>query len=258
MSELPAYPHAPTLFATAPRHESPWTALYTLMLRTQLTRARVWSLALLGLLGVIVAFVVGNATAASASLDAGTEIMNEFGLWLLVPVPTLVFASSALGDLVEDKTLVYLWLRPVDRWRIVTSAAAASMSISWPLVVPALTAGAVLTNGGQELVAGTALAATVVMAAYVGLFVLLGLLTRRPLAWGLLYIFIWEGFIARGSGAAAKLALRAYGSSILRYFTGIELLTSEIDYVWALVIPPVVAVATLAFATRRLSRGDVD
>ena len=48
-------------------------------------------------------------------IEAGTSFIDAFGLSLLVPVTTLVFASAALGDPADDGTLVYLWLRPVPR-----------------------------------------------------------------------------------------------------------------------------------------------
>ena len=45
--------------------------------------------------------------------------MSGFGLALVLPVATLVFASASFGDLVDDQTLVYLWLRdlPLDAFR---------------------------------------------------------------------------------------------------------------------------------------------
>lgn len=230
--------------------------LYVLMLRTQVTRARLVALAALAVLGIVVAAAVGNAHPRDA-LEAGTELINEFGLWLLVPVPALVFASAALGDPTDDQTLVYLWLRPVRRSTIVLAGYLAALTATWPLVVPPLAAAAALTGGGTDLVVGTAIAATVTLVGYLGLFLVLGLRFRFPLAWGLLYIFIWEGFIARGSETAAKLALRAYGASLLRDRTGVELLTSTIDPTWSLVVPALIAVVTLTYASWRLARQDV-
>ncbi len=52
--------------------------------------------------------------------------MASVGFGLVLPVVALVFGGAALGELREDKTLVYLWLRPMDRWPIVVGAAGAA------------------------------------------------------------------------------------------------------------------------------------
>ena len=53
----------------------------------------------------------------------GATLVNDYGLTVLVPVVALVFSSSTLGDLVDDKTLVYIWLRPVNRLTVAAAAA---------------------------------------------------------------------------------------------------------------------------------------
>ena len=226
------------------------------MLRTQVTRTRVLSLGSLSTLGVIVGWALGSSRVPD-HLRAGTDFVNLFGLSLLVPVATLVFASSMFGDPSDDGTLVYLWLRPVARWKLTLATALTSFSVTWPLVVPPLVLAAALTQAGMALVVGTFIAATVMVLAYVGVFLALGLRVKRPLVWGLLYIFIWEGFIARGSANAAKVAVRAYGSSILRDYTGANLILADIDFVWAVVVPLVAGVLALAYATYRLRHQDV-
>ena len=51
---------------------------------------------------------------------------NQKAWFFVLPVVALVFAGAAIGDLRDDKTLVYLWLRPMDRWPIVVGAALAA------------------------------------------------------------------------------------------------------------------------------------
>jgi ABC-2 type transport system permease protein len=190
-------------------------------------------------------------------LAAGTEFANTFGLSLFVPIVALVFASSMFGDLRDDGTLVYLWLRPLSRLKLAGAAFAAALTISWPLAIPPLVTGTYLTRGGPDLVLGTLAAASLVLVAYVGVFCALGLRVKRPLVWGLLYIFIWEGFVARGSFTAAKVAIRAYGSSLLHQFTGADLILSDIDLVWAITVPLAVAALGLTYTVWRLHHQDV-
>lgn len=230
--------------------------LYRLMLEMQLTRARLIALGALGIVAVVVGATIGHGHVADRVAD-GARFINGFGLALLVPVASLVFASSALGDPNEDGTLVYLWLRPVPRWKIIVAAALSSLSATWPVVAVPLALTAALVGGGTSLVVGTLVAVTVSMIGYVGLFVALGLRVKRALVWGLLYIFIWEGFVATANTTAARLAVRSYGRSTLSSISGREIGTIQISPPWSWLVPVLVALAALAYATRRLRRQDI-
>ena len=140
-------------------------AVYRLLVRSLATRGRLISLGLLGLLGVTVGIALG-ASHPFDPLDSGTHFIDAFGLSVLVPVTTLVFSSAALGDATDDGTLVYLWLRPVRRSRLVLAAFAASLTICLPLIGIPLVVAAAFVNGGPELVSGTAMAAAVSVVAY--------------------------------------------------------------------------------------------
>lgn len=229
-------------------------ALYRLILRSQASRGR---LALLGALGVV-AIIIGIAIGTADSTDkAGTDFVNEFGLTLVVPITTLVFASAALGDFIDDSTMVYLWLRPVQRWKLALSAAAASFTVVLPLVLVPLLIAAAATGKGGDLVAGTAAAATLGVAAYTGIFVMLGIRVRRSLLWGLFYVFIWEGFVSRAGETASRLAIRSYTSSVLSDATGFSLRLADISAPWRYVTPLLVLVVALAYASHRLRVQDV-
>ena len=104
---------------------------------------------------------------------------------------------------------------------------------------------------------GTALSATLALVAYTGLFCALGLRVRRALVWGLLYIFIWEGFIATANDTAGRLAVRTYSRSVLTETADVTLRFSAISSPYRWIVPPLVAVVALAYATRRLRRQDV-
>jgi ABC-2 type transport system permease protein len=230
--------------------------IYRLLLRSQVTRARVLALLAVGAVGIVVGAAIGAADPIDAA-RTGARFVNGFGLSLLVPVTALVFSSAALGDPSEDGTLVYLWLRPVRRSRIVVAAAASSFTVCWPLVVVPLSVAAWATGGGTALVVGTVVAATVSLVAYVGLFCALGLRVKRALVWGLLYIFIWEGFIATANDTAARLAVRTYSRSVLSDLADVTLRFSAISSPYRWVVPLLVAVGALAYASWRLRRQDV-
>lgn len=230
--------------------------MFKLLLRLQLTFPRLATMVVLGGLFVVVAVAIAAGRRGSALRNA-TNFVSNVGFVVLVPVASLVFASSSLGDTVEDQTLVYLWLRPMARWRLTLASMAASLVIVWPLVIVPMVIGAKLAGGDGDLVVATALATTVGVFAYVGVFTALGLRVRNALLWGLLYVFIWEGFVAGASDTAARLAIRAYLRSQLAAATGVELRLGAISLPWTWLTPLLVGLAGAALTTRWLRRRDV-
>jgi ABC-2 type transport system permease protein len=230
--------------------------IYRVTLKTQATRARLIALGLLGLVGVLIGLAIGLGDVRDP-LDAGTNMINAFGLSLYAPVVTLVFASASLGDPAEDGTLVYFWLRPVPRWQIVAGTFLATMTVALPLVLVTLGLAAVLTGAGGGLVQGTLASATLAVIAYGGIFTWLGLRVRRALVWGLAYILLWEGFVASAGRSAARLAVRAYTRSVLHHATGINLKLATVSEAYAVIVPVIIGIAAVAITVRRLRRTEV-
>jgi len=229
-------------------------ALYSLILRTQTTRARVVMLGVLGVLGVVIAIPLRGA---DDRLEAASHFIDGFGRTLVLPSTALVFASAALGDVIDDGTMVYLWMRPVPRSNLALAAATATLTVVLPLVVIPLTVAAIVSGAGGDLVVGTILAAVVGVVAYTGLFVTLGVRLKRPLLWGLLYILVWEGFIARLGKSASRLAIASYERSILSSIAGIELRFGDLPTAACVIVPLAVTAVALGYATHRLTVQDV-
>jgi ABC-2 type transport system permease protein len=237
---------------------APTTALalsYRVVLRQLAGRSRIIGLTLLALVAPISGFALGSA---DPSLDDAVRLIASVGLGLVLPVVSLVFAGAAIGDLREDKTLVYLWLRPMDRWPIVAGAALAAGTLVAPITIVPIVAAAALTGVGNGIVVGTLLACVVGLVAYVAVFTLFGVWLRRFIVWGLAYILIWEGFIAQAGAGVARVALRKYTRSILVDRTGADLELADFSLAMAVIVPIVVAVIALALASRRLANQDID
>ncbi len=241
------------------RHLASGAALalvYRLVLRQLASRGRIIGLALLATIAPISGFALGQSS--TADLEDAVQLVAGVGLALVVPIVSLVFGGAAIGDLRDDKTLVYLWLRPMDRWPIVVGAAAAAATIAAPIVITSTALAAVLTGAGNGIVVGTLLATIVGLVAYVAVFTFFGVWLKRFIVWGLAYILIWEGFIAQAGPGVARVAIRKYTRSILVDRTGVRLEMADFSLAVGVVVPVVVAVAALALATRRLNRQDID
>ena len=228
---------------------------YGVLLRQLTSRSRIIGLSLLAMVAPISGFALGSA---DASLDDSVRLIAGVGLGLVVPVVSLVFAGAAIGDLRDDQTLVYLWLRPMDRWPIVVGAALAAATLAAPITIVPVVVAAALTGADSGIVAGTLLACAVGLVAYVGVFTLFGVWLKRFIVWGLAYILIWEGFIAQAGAGVARVALRKYTRSILVDRTGADLDLADFSLAVAIVVPVVVAVVALVVASWRLSTQDVD
>ena len=81
--------------------------------------------------------------------QAAADAISGYGLGILVPLAALWLGTSAIGDLVEDKLLVYLSLKPVPRWQLPAAAILATASIVVPLTALPLTASALVAGAGD-------------------------------------------------------------------------------------------------------------
>lgn len=246
---------------TAPpnnRHVAAGAAIglsYQVVLRQLASRGRIIGLSLLALIAPLSGWALGSS---DASLDDAVGLVAGVGFALVLPIVSLVFGGAALGDLREDKTLVYLWLRPMGRWPIVVGAALAAATLAAPITIISIVGAAMLTGAGNGIVPGTLLATVVGLVAYVCVFTLFGVWLKRFIVWGLAYILIWEGFIAQAGAGVARVALRKYTRSILVDRTGADLELADFSLAMGVIVPLVVAVVALAVAARRLSNQDID
>ena len=229
--------------------------VYRIILRTQVSLGRIAFLSLLASVGLVVGLAIGRRRVRPPRRRHQPH--QRVGLSLYAPVATLVLASAALSDPVDDGTMVYLWLRPMGRWKIGLGALLATWTVTLPLVLVPMVGMAVLSGGGPSLVRGTLLAGSLAVIAYGALFVLLGLWVRRALIWGLAYILLWEGFVAIAGDNAQRLAIRSYTRSLLSDATGVDLFLADISVSASVIVPLVVAAMAFALTAWRLRKMEV-
>ncbi len=240
---------------------------YRVLVRQVVTPGKLVALGALGALIILVGWLVGITADdrdrnTAELLRDGAGYADGFGLIILVPIVALVFGSSVLGETREDGTLVYLWLRPMGRAPVVAGAAAAAATAALPLAVIPTALGGLLAAGGAtgsgDLALAAAAAAALGVAAYSSLFVLLGLLVRKPIMWGLGYVLLWEGLAVGLGEFAARLSLRGYTRSVLSRVGDIDYGFDAHTTTTALIVLAAVAVVGLALAAIRLNRLEVD
>jgi ABC-2 type transport system permease protein len=243
----------------APASAGPGTAaalgtLYRLLLRTQVTVVRLLGIGGLGALAVLLGLF---ARWDDEPVQAGADAAAAYGLGILVPLAALWFGTAAIGDLVEDRLLVYLWLKPVPRWQLPAAAVLATITLLVPLTVLPLAASALVAGSG-ELALRSFVAAFLAACAYTGVFVAAGLWLRRAVWWGLAFVLLWENAGARASDGTARFTVTSWARSLLSSVPGVDVSLDGRSAAAAVVVLPAVAVAGWLAATVRYRRADVD
>lgn len=137
----------------------------------------------------------------------------------VIPLATLIVATNVLGNEIADRTLPYLTLKPIGRWRIVvakylggTLVASVTFLVSYLLAWVLIAA----TKGGAEATALVALVAGTFagIVAYGALFLLVSLVVPRALLAGVMYVLLWESLLARFIPGIKLLSVRHFSESV--------------------------------------------
>jgi ABC-2 type transport system permease protein len=193
---------------TRPRPKGGILAAAKLAFATVGTRGRL--IASVG--GVLFFVALAAILKASGTLDqedAAIEIVVASYFFLLLPLMTVSNASLAFGSAVQDDTLVYLWLRPIAKWKLAVSHVAATVASLVPMIV-VLSLATLLFESSVRFAGGVALASLLIALAYSGPVVALGVRFKRASMMALTYVILVESILG-AVGPIARLSIRNYG-----------------------------------------------
>ncbi len=191
----------------------------------------------------------------------GQSIYLDFFAATLLPLATLVLATAALGDEIEDRTLQYLALKPIGRFRIVLQKFLAILIVAVPIVW----AGIALTwaiasfgyyDGMRDLLLPALLSSLVAILGFGALFLFLSLVIQRALIVGVFYVFIWESALTRYLPGIRAISIRHYTQSLfVRLVDDRRFTIAQVSAQSTVIITIFAIVAIgLALATWRLRR----
>ena len=206
----------------------------------------------------------------------GVDAVSIFGMiiWVLflrfiIPVLGVFYGTSLIADEVEDKTITYLFTRPLRRGAVLlgkylaylvctTLVVLPSVMIVYFMLVPfkdvARSFPALLTDLGL-LALG--------IAAYGAVFTLVGAWLKRPLVVGLVYVFGWEQFAMLMPGYLRRFTVAYYLQALVPHaMPADESVSSLLQSVFAetpsapisLVALVAITVVSLALAMRIVER----
>jgi ABC-type transport system involved in multi-copper enzyme maturation permease subunit len=154
----------------------------------------------------LVARIVQSAGVAPLRVNGvQVDAVSMFGamiwilfLWFIVPVLGVFYGTSLIADEVDDKTITYLFTRPVRRGAVVVGKYMAYLLCTTLVVLPSVMIVYFLMVPFRQIPAS--FISLVVdlgvlglgLAAYGALFALVGAALRRPLLAGLVFVFGWE------------------------------------------------------------------
>jgi hypothetical protein len=196
---------APPPAAAGPgrRLPHPFVAVVGYTLRACLPAKRWWGV----LLPCVGALLFGwLTTVADTTTERAFAFVAEQGLFgLVLPLTCLVIGDAVLGADLRAGTFGFTWLSPVSFATIVGGRWLGGWLVALVTLVPALVLATVVA-GLPETAGAMAVAAIAGSAAYLGLFIMLGAITRRSAVWALAVVFLGERLLGGVLSGIAQLS----------------------------------------------------
>ncbi|MFG3687351.1 ABC transporter permease [Micromonospora sp. NPDC047740] len=181
----------------------------------------------------------------------GPPVLVGLGLAVVLPVVALIVGTGVLGAEIDDGTVVHILTKPLPRWQIVLPKLAVATGVSAATVAVPLYVAGVLADSAR-LGLGLAAASALGALAYSALFLVLSLLTRRPVLLGLVYVLIWEGLLGRFVDGTKVLSIQQWVIAIADRIAPTELLGTTVSVPVAAVLTALVAIGSTILAIDRL------
>jgi ABC-type transport system involved in multi-copper enzyme maturation permease subunit len=238
---LPAAPSERRPLPPAPGYLTSALRVFDLSLGEMLWSRRTIFMALVVGAPVLIALVLRLLVGLGAPLPQNTEIQDGvrttvrmtgpaiFGLmiWVFylrftVPVLGVFYGTSLMADEVEDKTITYLFVRPVSRGAVLFGKYLAYLACTTFVVLPSVVLVYLLvvpiqgSLGGSfiDLLKDLALL-SLGLAVYGSLFAFVGAKFKRPLLIGLVFIFGWEQAALAFPGYMKSFTIAYYLQSLV-------------------------------------------
>jgi ABC-2 type transport system permease protein len=156
-----------------------------------------------------------------------------FGMmvWLLyvrfiVPVLGVFYGTALIADEVDDKTLTYLFTRPIQRSAVVFGKYAAYLTCTVLLLLPSVVIvfflvvpigrGTTIAEGFPAMLSDLAMLIAG-LTAYGAVFALVGARLKRPLVAGLIFALGWEPAVLLVPGYLKRLTVAYYLQALVRH-----------------------------------------
>jgi ABC-2 type transport system permease protein len=175
-------------------------------------------------------------------------------LRFIVPILGIFYGTSLIADEVEDKTITYLFTRPIPRSAVLIGKYLAYLASTVFIVLPSVMlvyflvvpvgAGSIAATF-PSLVRDLALLA-LGLAVYGALFAAVGAWVKRPVLIGLFFAFGWENFALALPGYLKRFTIAFYTQGLVPHAMPQENLLSMLQSFFRESVTPLQAIVTLA------------
>lgn len=219
--------------------------------RALLGGRRAWLLLLMSVLLLAMAVLLRVTVGVDHQVTA--DFLGAVSVAALVPLFGLIVGTGVIGPEIDDGSIVYLLSKPISRPRIILSklvvAAAGTVLFA---AVPTFVAGLVMSGTAGRIALGFGVAALVASVAYSAIFLLLSVVTRHAVVYGLAYALIWEGLLGSFVPGARTLSVQQWSLSLTEAIATRDLVSSDVRLAVAGVLLAVVIVGATWYAGQRL------
>ena len=210
---------------------------------------------------VLAAVVPNSSLRINGALVGGPSIFGMM-IWLLyvrfiVPVLGVFYGTALIADEVDDKTITYLFTRPIPRGAVLIGKYLAYLVCTVLLILPTVTLVFFLIVPLGEGSVGQAFPSLLTdlgmlalgLATYGALFAFIGARLKRPLVIGLVFTFGWEPTIMLVPGYLKQLTVAYYLQSLVPHVMPDDSTLTALLQVFSDVPPIGASLAALAIIT---------
>jgi ABC-2 type transport system permease protein len=193
------------------------------------------------------------------------ELFRTIIVPTILPLATVILATNAIGNELEDRTMVYLVLKPVRRSRIIIEKYAAVVQATWVALVAGMLVAWVMSSRGSviddvDVFAAAVLAVLIGVFTYGALFLAISLIIPRALIAGIIYVLIWESLLGRIIPGARLLSIQHYVQSLYSRLLSDPVIqvNDALRFTSAMLTISLIIAFALVFATMRLRAMDLE
>ena len=203
-----------------------WLAWFSF--REMSRRKRLLGLAMINLLPVLVVLAIriwapeGSGTAQLQLSSLTFNVIIPF----LIPIAAMAVGIPAIGEQVDDGTIVFTWTRPIKRraiflGRVLSAQVVATTVMSGSLILCFI----IMISNGMEVITWdflklylfTFLIIALGCFTYTALFATMGTFFRKPVMPALLFTFGWEGLVTNIPARVQELSLRFHLQNLIEH-----------------------------------------
>jgi ABC-2 type transport system permease protein len=180
-------------------------------------------------------------------------LLQSFALGTTVPLLGLIAGTGVIGSEIDDGSIIYILSKPVSRPVIVLTKLLVSIACLVAFAaIPIVVAGLVMVGLDDGMAVGFGMGAVVAGIAYSALFLLLAVVTKHAVVFGLIYALIWESMIGSFVPGAQMLSIQQWALALTEALVSSDTVRAAVGTGTGAISLVVVTVVATGFAGQRL------